>query len=74
MWLALPNSNWEGNELQTSVVEPDRDENRAAMGETRLRFRLTLKRSLSKNDLPPELPNPNRGQFLLAHPALTADA
>ena len=51
--------------MQTSVVEPDRDENQAAIGETEPRFRLRLGRSMSKNGLPPELPNPNRRQFLL---------
>lgn len=37
----------------------------AAIGETDPRFRLRLKRSMSTNDLPSELPHPNRRQFLL---------
>lgn len=49
----------------SAQVEPDGDENRTAIGETGPRFRLKLKRSMSTNDLPSELPNPNRRQFLL---------
>jgi ferric-dicitrate binding protein FerR (iron transport regulator) len=37
----------------------------AAIGETEPRFRPKLKGSMSTNDLPSELPNPNRRQFLL---------